>query len=863
MPRRTVTIDAANAATNRPLTDATYSDELRLPEDELLSLFAGRDTWHFNGSPSLGYPPMQVADCGHGVTLVAPPYGSATCFPTSVGMAATWNRALIEQVGRALGRETRAKGCAMLLAPMVNLHRLPCGGRNYETFSEDPVLTGKMAAALIRGLQSEGTAACIKSFACNNQQHDQKKTSSDVDPRTLRELYLKVFAIAFEESKPWSVMTSYNPVNGEHPSDSHQLIEELLRTEMGYQGVVVSDWRAVQGDRAIQSGLDIEMPGPGKVLCATRLKHALDEGLISMIEIERRARRVLALHAKCAAARQPGSPVSAPELDTPRHRDLCRQVAEESITLLKNKNTVLPLRKNSLRRLAVIGPNAATARLGGGGSASVTPFYSVSPLEGIRSCAGEEVDIHYAQGCAMGNQRPSVPEAHFSRDAGKEEPGLRAEYFEVETFDADGEPARTQVDSAVDFSWGWAAPATGLPRELYAVRWTGHLHLPASGTYTFALSTQEGLGRVSFGQTTVLDAWTDYDPTNFEAAYTNRHDEFRYTADAPECIPVTIEYRKTGTRGGIHLGWKPPFRHDPIEEAVELAHHADAAIIVAGLCNVYEGGAYDRRHFELPGRQVELIRAVAAANPNTIVVLKNGTPVDFRSWLDAVPAVLEAYYPGQEGGNALARVLFGEVNPSGKLPDSLPNSWEEVPAMQNYPGKLGHAPYSEGLMVGYRHYDASGTTPVFPFGYGLSYTTFEFSSPQLAQNTLSAHGSIQVTVVLRNTGERDGAETVQFYLEWKQPGAHRPPRALVGFEKVFLKARAEKTVHFTLHHKDCLSYDPIEKVWTVEGVDFHICVGPDSRQLKKAAFVVGTPQARPPRVASCKRSQRHSEKNRH
>jgi len=829
---------ATQAATASLRTEATHSDALRLPEDEILSLFAGRDAWHFNGSPSLGYPPMQVADCGHGVTLVAPPYGSATCFPTSVGMAATWNRALIEEVGRALGRETRAKGCAMLLAPMVNLHRLPCGGRNYETFSEDPVLTGKMAAALIRGLQSEGTAACIKSFACNNQQHEQKKTSSDVDPRTLRELYLKVFAIAFEESDPWSVMTSYNPVNGEHPSDSRRLIEELLRGEMGYKGVVVSDWRAVQGDRAIGSGLDIEMPGPGKVLCADRLKRALDEGLITMAELKHRARRVLALHAKCAPAWQEDGPISPPELDSPRHRELCRRVAEESITLLKNENEVLPLEKASLRSLAVIGPNAATARLGGGGSASVSPFYAISPLDGIRACAGEKIEVRYAEGCAMGNQRPSVPEARFSQDEAGQKSGLRAEYFEVEAFDADGEPTKTQVDPTVDFSWGWAAPATGLPRELYAVRWTGYLRLPETGAYTFALSTQEGIGRVQFNGTTVLDAWNGYDAGNFEDGYTNRHDEFIYNAAEPECIAVTIEYRKTGTRGGVHLGWKPPFREDPIIEAVELARGADAAVVVAGLCNVYEGGACDRRHFALPGRQVELIRAVTRANPRTVVVLKNGTPVDFRGWLDAAPAILEAYYPGQEGGNALARVLFGEVNPSGKLPDSLPHSWEEVPAMRNYPGKLGHAPYGEGLMVGYRHYDAAGTRPVFPFGHGLGYTTFECGTPQLARSTLSADGVIEVGVALRNTGEREGAETVQFYLEWDRPGAHRPPRALVGFEKVFLKAGAEETVRFTLRHKDCLSYDPAKGAWTVEGTDFRICAGPDSRQLKKAAFVV-------------------------
>lgn len=811
------------------------------PLDEQLTLFAGRDAWHFNGSPTCGFPPLQVADCGHGVTLVAPPYGSATCFPTSVGMAATWNRGLIEEVGRALGRETRAKGCRMLLGPMVNLHRLPCGGRNYETFSEDPVLTGKLAAAIIRGIQAEGAGACIKSFACNNQQERQKVTSSDVDPRTLRELYLKIFAIAFEESDPWTVMTSYNPVNGEHPSDSSHWIDGVLRDEMGFEGVVVSDWRAVQGDRAIESGLDIEMPGPGKVLCASRLKRALDEGLVTEREIAQRARRVLELHAKCAPAWEKDSPCSPPELDSPRHRELARLVAEESITLLKNEGPVLPLKRESIRTLAVIGPNAGTARLGGGGSASVSPFYAVSPLTGIRNAAGDAIEVHYAEGCTMGNQRPSIPPERFRPEENADGSGLRAEYFEVPAFENGGAPSHRQIDPMIDFSWGWAAPAVGLPREHYAIRWTGFLELPIAGAYTFALSTQEGLARVRFDGQLVLDAWSGYDPENFEDAYTNRHDEIVHHAIAPGLVPIEIEYQKTGTRGGVHLGWKSPLREDPVVEAVKLARSADAAVVVAGLCNVYEGGAYDRREFQLPGRQDELIRAVAGANHNTIVVLKNGTPVDCRPWLDAVPALLEAYYPGQEGGNAIGQILFGDVNPSGKLPDTVPNRWGEVPSMAHYPGKDGHAPYAEGLMVGYRHYDASGTKPMFPFGHGLSYTTFEIGTPRTDRRTLSPGQGLVVSVELRNTGSRDGRETVQFYLEWDRPASHRPPRSLVGFEKVLLKAGESTTVRYTLRYDDCLSYDPESGTWRIEGTSFLICAGPNSRDLKKCAFEVARP----------------------
>lgn len=784
--------------------------------DEQLTLFAGSDAWHFPGCKSLDYSPLQVADCGHGVTLVAPPYGSATCFPTSVGMAATWNRDLLEEVGKALGRETRAKNCSILLGPMVNLHRLPCGGRNYETFSEDPVLTGKMAAAIIRGIQSEGTSACIKSFACNNQQHEQKVTSSEVDLRTLHELYLKAFRIAFEESDPWAVMTSYNPVNQALPGDSSYWINEILRKEMGFDGVVVSDWGALQGEGAIIAGVDIEMPGPGKILCEKNLRKALSEGLIDESEINRRARRVLQLHERCAPARLGEQSYSPPELDSPRHRELSRKVAEEGIVLIKNENRLLPFSNKQIKCLAVIGPNAATARLGGGGSASVSPFYAISPLAGIRKAAGPEVEVLYAEGCSLGNARPSIPTEFLATPDGAFGDGLCGDYFEVEAFNNGGKPSKTQNDPTIDFSWGWAAPATGLPREYYVARWSGRLRLPEKGTYLFSLTTQEGVGRVRFDSELVLDAWSEYDETNFEDSYMNRHAECEITGIENQEIEVIIEYRKTGTRGGMHLGWKKPFQTDAVEEAVRIAEKADAVVIVGGLSNIYEGGAYDRRFFELPGRQNELIQRVASANPKTAVVLKSGTPVSLSGWIEHVPAILQAFYPGQEGGNSIGRILFGEVNPSGKLPDTLPNTWEEVPAMKYYPGENGKVHYGERLMVGYRHYDASRLDPAFPFGFGLSYTTFEISSPNLTGGSLKKDGATTVTVQVTNTGKCSGSEVVQLYLEWVNPPQGRPPRALIDFVKVHLKPGQAKSVSLTLRYCDILTYNPDSKAWLLE-----------------------------------------------
>ncbi|WP_309398342.1 beta-glucosidase [Cerasicoccus maritimus] len=799
--------------------------------DEQLNLFAGRDAWHYPAIPSLNLPAMQVADCGHGVTLVAPPYGSATCFPTSVGMAATWNQPLIEEVGQALGRETRAKNCRMLLGPMVNLHRLPCGGRNYETFSEDPVLAGKMASAIIRGIQSEGTSACIKSFACNNQQFNQKNISAEVDPRTLRELYLKVFEIAYREGQPWATMTCYNPINGEYPGDSQTWLQGVLRDEMGFDGFIVSDWNALQGEGAIQSSVDMEMPGPGKVLTPERLRDALELGLVDEAELERRLQRIIELYEKCEPARK-GERYSPPELDSPRHRSIALRAAEEAITLLKNDGALLPFDRTRIKRLAVIGPNAANARLGGGGSASVSPFYAISPLQGIRDLVGDSVDVLFAEGCSQGSNLPTVPPEFLSPVDGEFGQGLTAEYFQVDHFLSDEAPSVTQTNGQIDFSWGWASPATSLPRNDYVVRWSGKLRLPAAGQYRFSIATQEGIGRVDFDGETVIDCWSDFDPTNFESAYANRAGEFAIEIDAPRDVELCVLYRKTKTRGGMHFGWETPFSQDPIEAAVELAASCDAVVIAGGLSNQFEGGDCDRKAFALPGCQAELIRRVCAANPRTAVVLKNGTPVDYRDWLDAAPALLEAYYPGQEGGTAIARVLFGEVNPSGKLPDTHPNNWEEVPCMQFYPGENGKTEYGEGLMVGYRHYDAAGVEPVFPFGFGLSYTTFEIGVPKLS-GALTEGSEIEVSVPVANTGNRAGQEVVQVYLEWVNPPAGRPPRALINFAKLALKPGETQTARLAVHYRDLLTYNADHAAWELEHREFNLCIGNSSRSLQR------------------------------
>jgi beta-glucosidase len=812
--------------------DHVLASDLTL--DEKLALFGGDGPWNFRGVPRLGIPALQVGDCGHGITLAAPPYGSATCFPTSVGMAATWNLSLLYKVGRALGRETRAKGCSMLLGPMVNLHRLPCGGRNYETFSEDPILTGKLAAAIVRGLQSEGTGACVKSFACNNQQTAQSTTSSEVDSKTLRELYLKVFAVILAESDPWAVMTSYNPLNGHYPSDDYGLLTGLLREELGFPNVVVSDWHAVQGEGALFSGLDIEMPGPAQILTPERLESSMKGGKLSIEEIDTRVDRILKLHARVSLARQKDKRYSPPELNSRRHADLAREVAEESIVLLQNEENVLPLDHTATRRVAVIGPNAATARLGGGGSASVLPPYAISVLQGLQNL-GHTLEIEYAEGCSLNGDSTAIPpDAFLPRASHREDRGLNAKYFTADAFDAGHPPQTESIDPAIDFSWGWAAPIDGLPRNDYAVRWEGQLRSPCTGTVTLSLATNEGLGRVWLDDELILDCWSSHDPHNFEDRFTNRHATTDRSFVAGASHAIRVEFRKTGTRAGIRLAWKTPGADDQLEQAAQLAAKCDCAIVVVGLSNMFEGGNCDREQFEMPGQQEELIRRVAAANRRTVVVLYNGTPVSFRAWRDAVPAILEAFYPGQEGGNAIARILFGKVTPSGKLPDTIPYSWEELPAMKAFPGQNGKAVYSEGRLVGYRYYDQARRDPEFPFGFGLSYTRFQYTPPILVRPTSGANEAtaLEILTTVKNVGSREGKETVQLYYERIEPDPGDPLRELLDFTKLLLQPGECREVRFHIPLQAIANYHVSTATWHLPPGPFRLAIGPHSRALQ-------------------------------
>ncbi len=700
--------------------------------EEKASFLTGKDMWHIKGVDRLGIPSLRATDCGHGVTVVLDEDGKysgcSTCFPTAVGQASTWNRELVAEVGAAIGRETRALGAAILLAPMVNIHRTPLGGRNYETYSEDPYLTGCLASSFIQGVQSEHIVAVIKAATANNQQTNQSQLSVEVSERALREIYLPGFRIPILESSPWGIMTSYNKLNGKYTSASNHLINDIIKKEWQYPGFVVSDWRGTHSLKALEAGTDLEMPGPGKILTKAAILQEIEQGNFTEEELNNRVRRILAAIIKTKSLDNDKSGLNA-EWDTPRHHLIAREAAEEAIILLQNKGSLLPLDMKDIKTIAVIGPNAREARLGGGGSASVTACHTVSPLDGIRNYCLDPVRVLFEEGCAMKGDMPIIYSQYLSSmDGIQPVQGLRGEYFMGK--ELEGDPVLVRFDEKIDFSWGWAAPCKEVDKGDYSVRWSGQVKPPVSGEYNIGVHCTEGGVRFYLDGELLIDHWGDPYNENFEAGFKKISESVRIKMNEGVPLEVRVEFHKKANRNSIRLEWEIPGKKDPIAEAVKTAKESDVAIVFAGLSNLYEGGMQDRESLLLPEEQNTLIRSVARANPNTIIVLINGTPVAMP-WVEEVPAILEAYYPGQEGGTAIARILFGEVNPSGKLPETFPRQLEDNPSYGNFPGDPKTVKYEEGIYVGYRHYDKNNIEPLFPFGYGLSYTEFTYNNLRL------------------------------------------------------------------------------------------------------------------------------------
>ncbi|WP_419872387.1 beta-glucosidase family protein [Candidatus Pristimantibacillus sp. PTI5] len=652
--------------------------------EEKAGLCSGGTFWSTKAIDRLGIPSILLTDGPHGVRKQAGDADHlglnesvpATCFPSAVGLASSWNQELIERVGQALGKESQAEGVAILLGPGANIKRSPLCGRNFEYFSEDPYLTGELASAHIAGVQSQGVGTSLKHFAVNNQEHRRMTTDAVVDERTLREIYLTGFEIAVTKSQPWTVMSAYNRLNGTYCSENETLLNLILKKEWGHEGFVVSDWGAVnEAADSVAASLSLEMPASHGV-GQHKIVEAIKNGQLSEKALDLAVERLLTVIYKAVVNKKENA-----VYDHEAHHLLARETARETMVLLKNDGGLLPLAKQG--KIAIIGAMAEHVRYQGGGSSHIKPTKLDSIREEIAKSAGSETQVRYAQG---------------------------------------------------------------------------------------------------------------------------------YNLDSDDIMDAQVD------------------------EAKQLAEECDTAILFVGLPDRYESEGYDRTHLGIPANQVHLIEQIASVQSNIVVVLSNGAPV-VMPWLSNVKAVLEAYLGGQAAGGAIADLLFGDANPSGKLAETFPRSLKQNPSHPYFPGEGDRVEYREGLLVGYRYYDAKDIVPLFPFGYGLSYTTFAYSDLLLDKGDISDQDTVQVRVRVKNTGSRFGKEIVQLYVRHATPSVIRPEKELKGFAKVSLEPGEEQIVTLTLNKRSFAYYCAELKGWHVESGEYEVLIGSSSRDIALKAIV--------------------------
>jgi len=718
-------VQAASAVpANAPYKNTNLSADKRVADllsrmtlEEKATMLSGSGWMESAPIPRLGIPSIKMADGPMGVRSWA---GSSaitnmpgaqlkvltTSFPSGVDMAATWDQELVQREGQAIAQEVKALGRDMILGPTVNINRVPLWGRNFEGYGEDPYLSARMGVAYIKGVQGEGVIPSVKHFDANNEEFERHRIDAYIDQRTLHEIYLPAFKAAVQQAHAWVVMSAYNKVNGVYCAENVPLLTDILKHEFGFKGFVISDWGSTYSTvPTVNAGMDLEMPGgpqmkvmiasprsqlagnSGGWLEADKVLAAVKSGQISEAMLDDNAGRILRVIFLSGLFDHPH--VATGIVDTPAQQAVARQGATEGIVLLKNDASLLPLDAKKIHSIAVIGPNAAVARTGGGGSSLVRPKYASAPLDGIREHAGNTVEVKYALGVGMQGEDP-------------------------------------------------------------------------------AQDTTEARAKL-------------------------------------------------------------------LEEAVDAAAHADVAVVVVGRYSKLESESFDVKTMDLPAGQNELIEAVEKANPHTVVVLNTGDPVTMTQWIGQTPALLDMWYGGQEGGHALASVLFGDADPSGKLPVSFPKKWEDSPAASNYPGENLKVKYAEGIYVGYRYFDTRNIEPQFPFGFGLSYTTFKYSGLAVTPANASGNQPVEVSLNVKNTGSRAGAEVVQLYVHDGHSKIDCPVHELKGFRRVELKAGESKTVKFTLDRSALSYWSPETKGWTADPGTFEIQVGASSRDIRLRA----------------------------
>lgn len=788
--------------------------------DEKLQMVAGVSAGKYAGYipaiQRLGIPALYMLDGSGGVRMEG-----TTALPAPIAMAATWDPKMASVYGDVIGRETRAVGANVALSPMVNIDRTAQAGRNFESLGEDPYLDAQLVAPEVIAMQKNHVIATTKHYAANNQENGRLRDSSNVDMRTFHELYLPAF-VAAANAGSGSVMCSYNQINEKWACENKQILD-ILKQENHFAGFVMSDWGATHSTApSANAGLDMEMPGGKDGFFRDALRKAIESGSVSPSRLDDQVRRILRTIFEVQLFQYPAK--AEPVAESAGRRDAL-QIAEQSAVLLKNESHLLPIKAKALHSIALIGA-AMDADLRGG-SAWVGGTGTVSPMDAIREVAGTDISVNYAwaQGVPFISPLPTVDSFTLTPSGSATGiHGVRAAYYSNE--DLSGQPAVTRTEPTVYANWQFAAPKE-IRSETYSVRWTGTFTPPVSGTYTFGIESRNG-SRLFFDGEKISDSW--------KPDYSIKTSTFTRNLVANHPYPFAVEaHGKINLYQMCRLLWQPPAGAPmlDIEHAVDVARHSDIAIVFAG---EFRTEQYDRSTIALSGMQEEMIRAVAKANPNTIVVLNNGGPIAAGSWEHDVHSILDMWYPGEENGHALAALLFGKVNPSGRLPVTFPSSPDETASTVHWPaepydGESRAVNYDEKLNIGYRWYDAHDIKPLFPFGYGLSYTNFSYS--HLTVSHVDSDSNFSVAFDVTNTGKLAGAEVPQLYLGYPKE-AGEPVKVLRGFKKITLLPGRTQRVVFQLHPHDFSIWDVETNDWKHIAGTYEVSVGPSSRNLPLA-----------------------------
>ncbi|CAH1222343.1 Xylan 1,4-beta-xylosidase [Paenibacillus sp. JJ-223] len=862
----------AESKADRPWMNASLSAEERtelllqaMTLEEKVSFVTGKVNNYYgfynDGVERLGIPALQMADGPAGVRVANPDVQDkkSTALPAPIALAASWDTELAEKYGDLIGQEAHDTTHNVVLGPGLDIARTPWGSRNFESLGEDPLLASGMGAAYVKGIQNNPVIATAKHYILNNQETERFTTNAIASERAIQEVYARPFKAMVEQANLGAAMCSFNQVNGTYACENKDMLTDVLKKQFGFEGFVMSDYGAnFSTAKSANAGLDLETPGEPYGKWGDKLLEAVKQGEVSEQTLDDKVRRILLQMFEKGLFDQP---VRNQQIDAKADGKKAREFAEESMVLLQNDNNVLPLSGKNIKSIAVIGPDADTSSAAGGGSSLVNPTYTVSPLQGIRNRAGQGVEVNYAAGTdpiSAGdafNGPDAVPSTLLSPvDAAQSERndstdhaenGLRAEYWT--NANMEGNPELVRIDRQVNVNLGFYnyegfnAQSSKLPvtptkfNSKMSARWTGSITAPKSGEYALSL-TSLGSAKLYVDNQLLVD-------NEGKALGTT---EKTIALKEGESREIRIEYRTDFPVQASHdmgaqvrFGWKPAEGavDAQMQKAVELAKKSDVAVVVT---RTYDSEGYvDRSDLELPNNQEQLIREVAKANPKTIVVQMSGRAVETDSWQNEVPSIVQAWYAGQEQGNAVARVLFGDVNPSGKLPVTFPADETKTPVStaKQFPGVNGVGSYSEGIFVGYKGYEKENLTPAFAFGHGLSYTSFDYRNLHVKNKGKGDKATVEVSLNLRNTGKRAGAEVVQVYVGPLPARAETPKKQLAGWAKVDLNAGKQQRVQIELDPSALSYWDETSNKWVTPMGKVPVYVGSASDDIRLTGSV--------------------------